>query len=312
MWRIIIFSLLIFVNLFLLYLYNKEKNKNKEINSINQKIEEKNKEIENKSLQLIKQAEDLQNKIDWKQKLLNTIQQSAEESAQVSKKAFENYVDVLDIEYQNKEREYQESLKLLEESYGNIQNKLIAETGQIKDELNKMLSTRAAAIQAQLEEEKIQQQSEYYSLSIDDIGKKEIRILQSIESELRDPRPIRMIIWQTYYSKKVNELASRVLGTKEICGIYKITNKENKMCYIGQSRNIKERFREHIKCGLGIDTPAANKLYKAMRKEGIDNFTFELLEECSSQFLDEKEAFYISLYNSYDYGYNSNHGNKKT
>jgi len=84
------------------------------------------------------------------------------------------------------------------------------------------------------------------------------------------------------------------------------------MCYIGQSRNIKERFREHIKCGLGIDTPAANKLYKAMRKEGIDNFTFELLEECSSQFLDEKEAFYISLYNSYDYGYNSNHGNKKT
>jgi len=101
---------------------------------------------------------------------------------------------VLDIEYQNKEREYQESLKLLEESYGNIQNKLIAETGQIKDELNKMLSTRAAAIQAQLEEEKIQQQSEYYSLSIDDIGKKEIRILQSIESELRDPRPIRMII----------------------------------------------------------------------------------------------------------------------
>jgi group I intron endonuclease len=106
-------------------------------------------------------------------------------------------------------------------------------------------------------------------------------------------------------------LAARVLGPNEKCGIYKITNKNNKLCYIGQSKKIRERWREHMKCGLGIDTPAANKLYQAMIKEGIDNFTFELLEECSSQLLDEKETFYISLYNSYDYGYNSNRGNKK-
>lgn len=98
-----------------------------------------------------------------------------------------------------------------------------------------------------------------------------------------------------------------MLGPKDICGIYKITNKNNQMCYIGQAKNIRERFREHIKCGLGIDTPTANKLYQAMLKEGIDNFTFELLEVCSTTYLNEKEAFYIDLYNSYDYGYNSNH-----
>lgn len=78
------------------------------------------------------------------------------------------------------------------------------------------------------------------------------------------------------------------------------------MCYIGQAKNIRERFREHLKCGLGIDTPAANKLYQAMLQEGIDNFTFELLEECATANLNEKESFYIDLYNSYDYGYNSN------
>lgn len=70
----------------------------------------------------------------------------------------------------------------------------MAETDQIRKDLDKIASTRAAAIQAQLEEEKIQQQSEFYSLSIDDIDKREVKILQSIESELRDPRPIRMII----------------------------------------------------------------------------------------------------------------------
>lgn len=78
------------------------------------------------------------------------------------------------------------------------------------------------------------------------------------------------------------------------------------MCYIGQAKNIRERFREHLKCGLGIDTPAANKLYQAMLQEGVDNFTFELLEECAAANLNEKESFYIDLYNSYDYGYNSN------
>lgn len=78
------------------------------------------------------------------------------------------------------------------------------------------------------------------------------------------------------------------------------------MCYIGQAKNIRERFREHLKCGLGIDTPAANKLYQAMLQESIDNFTFELLEECAAANLNEKESFYIDLYNSYDYGYNSN------
>lgn len=67
-----------------------------------------------------------------------------------------------------------------------------------------------------------------------------------------------------------------------------------------------------MKCGLGIDTPANNKLYQAMKREGIDNFTFEILEECTPANLNEKEAFYIGLYNSYNYGYNSNKGIKKS
>lgn len=67
-----------------------------------------------------------------------------------------------------------------------------------------------------------------------------------------------------------------------------------------------------MKCGLGIDTPANNKLYEAMMKEGLSNFTFELIEECNNNLLDEKEAFYIDLYNSKKYGYNSQNGNRKS
>lgn len=66
--------------------------------------------------------------------------------------------------------------------------------GQIQQELDKISSTRAAAIQAQLKEMEIQQQAEFYSLSISEVDKREVRVLKSIENELRDPRPIRMII----------------------------------------------------------------------------------------------------------------------
>ena len=103
-------------------------------------------------------------------------------------------MDSLDKEYELKEKEYQEAIQLLDNSYGEIQNKVNTEIDKIRADLDKISATRAAAIQAQLEEEKIQQQAEYYSLSIDDVDKREIKILQSIENELRDPRPIRMII----------------------------------------------------------------------------------------------------------------------
>ena len=128
MWKIIAFFLILIVEFVLFYLYNKEKNKNKEIYTINQKIQQENQQIENRNLQLIEETKDIQNTIEQKQKILDTLQQSIAESEQISKKAFENYIDVLDIDYLNKEKEYQESLNLLNESYQNIQNNLIAET----------------------------------------------------------------------------------------------------------------------------------------------------------------------------------------
>ena len=65
-----------------------------------------------------------------------------------------------------------------------------------------------------------------------------------------------------------------------------------------------------MKCGLGIDTPAGNKLYKSMQEYGVWNFAFEVLEECPRDQLNEKEKYYIDLYNSYEFGFNSNRGNK--
>lgn len=74
-------------------------------------------------------------------------------------------------------------------------------------------------------------------------------------------------------------------------GIYKITNKITNQSYIGKSVNIKRRFMEH-------KTPKAsgnNKLHNDMQLLGIDNFEFEIIEECRAEELKEKELYYIKL-----------------
>ncbi|KLA21064.1 hypothetical protein B4078_5392 [Bacillus cereus] len=86
----------------------------------------------------------------------------------------------------------------------------------------------------------------------------------------------------------------------ETIGIYKITNKLNGKCYIGQSINIPKRWENH-KCMNGNHS---YPLYLAFKKYGIDNFSFEVLEYCSKEELEHKEYFYILLYDSTNHGYN--------
>ena len=85
-------------------------------------------------------------------------------------------------------------------------------------------------------------------------------------------------------------------------GIYKITKKSNNKSYIGQSNDIARRFEEHkYKIDIPIDM--------AIAKYGSDAFTFEILEECALNQLDEREIYWIAYYNTYKgFGYNCNPG----
>ena len=86
-------------------------------------------------------------------------------------------------------------------------------------------------------------------------------------------------------------------------GIYKYTNKLNGQVYIGQSTDIENRYKQHLydssqrpDRGTGIDI--------AIHKYGIENFTFEIIEECQTKELNEKERYWIQYYDSYNNGYN--------
>ena len=93
-------------------------------------------------------------------------------------------------------------------------------------------------------------------------------------------------------------------------GIYKITNLVNGKSYIGQSVNIERRFINHKSVAFNPNDRNYNyPLYRAIRKYGIENFSFEILEECLKNELNEKEVFYIDKYRTHGInGYNQDDG----
>ena len=185
--------------------------------------------------------------------------------------------------------------------------KEIAET---YEELSKIRATRIAAFEAFRKEEEIKNQRAFYCLQLTDNELSDINALNNIKPMLKMPRVLSMLIWSTYFQKPMTALCNNILGTAAISGIYKFTNLNNNMCYIGQAVNVADRWKQHAKCGLDIDTPVGNKLYKAMIAEGLQNFSWELLEACPREQLNEKERYYIELYDSTTFGYNSLSGVK--
>jgi len=88
-------------------------------------------------------------------------------------------------------------------------------------------------------------------------------------------------------------------------GIYKITNKINNKFYIGMAEDIEKRWIRH----KNLDNHSCIKLHRAMKKYGVENFIFEIIEECSSQIIAwEKERFWIKELKARELGYNINEG----
>ena len=91
--------------------------------------------------------------------------------------------------------------------------------------------------------------------------------------------------------------------------IYKIENIINNKVYIGQTiQTLKYRWNRHCQKTSISEAESNMKIKKALLKYGKENFIISELERCSIELLNEKEKFYIQLYNSYNLGYNGTLG----
>ena len=127
------------------------------------------------------------------------------------------------------------------------------------------------------------------------------------EFESRHPLHKRIVF---LFNSRLARLFFIVLcGVLQVVGIYKITNLVNQKAYVGQATNIKVRFKNHRSDAFNPNKPTYDyPLYRAIRKYGLNNFIFEVLEECLVSELNEKEIYYIAYYDTYHNGYNQDEG----
>jgi len=91
--------------------------------------------------------------------------------------------------------------------------------------------------------------------------------------------------------------------------IYRITNVGLGKTYVGQTdaADVQRRWDQHIR-EAEKRFPDSN-ISLGIKQHGIDNFSFDILEECDTSMLDERERIWIHYYNSYLRGYNQTRGN---
>jgi group I intron endonuclease len=91
---------------------------------------------------------------------------------------------------------------------------------------------------------------------------------------------------------------------KKKTGIYRITNIKNGKNYVGSAIDIKKRWNAHLNA-LKNNKHHSKKLQNSTNKYGIENFLFEVIEECPKEVLVEREQYWIDSLNSHQNGYNS-------
>ena len=239
----------------------------------------------------------MQEEYKQKEQTLNEKQKYYEETLSYAK---DKYLFEIEKALNDKEAQYDREIKLLQD-----------QKEEAEAALQNLQNSLSAGVQAQLREREKEERLEFYKLKLSSVDLEDIQKLNQIKLTLHNPVILSKLIWTNYFQKQTTEMCNRVLGTGIKCGIYKITNVQTQQCYIGQSKDIATRWKAHIKCGLGIEASATNKLYNAMQESGVWNYTFELIEECQPKELNEKETFWIKMYQSDKYGHNTLKGVNK-
>ena len=219
-----------------------------------------------------------------------------EHQAEALANKFQEHQETVQNEYLNTIKEMSAEVALQLEEY---REELLLLENAIADKQ----AIVAAAVAANKRAVEMETQQDFYRLNLSNEDLNEIVHLREVLPYLRDSEPLNKVIWKVYYEKPYTDLIGRVVGAGVHTGIYKITNIKNNMCYVGQAANIAERWRQHIKRGIGAEAPTRNKLYPAMLSFGVENFTFEIVEECSRDSLNDREDYWQDYFHAKDFGY---------
>ena len=285
--------------------------KNQELQARNRILVDENLDLQNfhdhlksETDRLIITKESVTEQIQSLNSSMTAMEKQAQEAADLfynskMQVAQENLERALEIEAQK----YQENVQSFENEYQQTVATLMEQYKLLEGNVALMRSTNDAAVAAAKRAEEMKNQQDYYRIQLSAADLHEIELLREVEPYLRDKEPLNKVIWKCYYEKPTTDMIGRVIGSGVHTGIYKITEIKSGKCYVGQAANLADRWKQHIKRGVGADTPTRNKLYPAMIAAGPENFTFEVVEECDRLLLDEREDYWQDYFKAKEFGY---------
>ena len=339
MWKIIftIISLICFVIFYILGKRSAVQERVKE----NIEIEKHNQELEQENIKQQNRLKELNQACSQVEKEISIAKSNAEQE-------YNKLINDLTIQYKNTEADYalraaemshnldyvkdnkfsninQAATKYREKLYKEIQEDITAAAAELENnkkqleqskvvlmgEIDELKSSRDALIDANRREEELKLQQDFYKIVLTPQDFSDIKLLKSIEQHLYNKEPLYKLIWNQFYMTPTKIMLNRIIGKDKTSGIYKITNQINGKVYIGQSVDLHSRLTNHIKAAIGIGNIAHQLVHDAMAADGIENFTFEIVEKCSKEQLNKKEKLWIETYSSDKYGYNRTAGGSK-
>lgn len=304
-----------------LELQNKEleETANEKLAEIDKMRSDWDKEHNEKLLKWTQKEADLQTEVrgleERRDSIIQTLENEAKQSGEIFKtqqlriaeEEIEKAKTELQAEYEAaKENAKNIYLETLSDMVEEITQQYGTKAKELKDVLIKLAEAQSkakAAIEVNKRAELDRIKKDFYRLQLSEEDVDEIKRLREVEPFLRDKEPLNKVIYKCYYEKPYTDLIGRVFGARKPSGIYKITNLNNGKCYVGQATNIPDRWKQHIKRGVGAEPVTQNKLYPAMKQEGVENFMFEVIEECKGSELTPREKYWTDFYQAQTYGY---------
>lgn len=181
------------------------------------------------------------------------------------------------------------------------------ELAAAKSELDEFQAKRAAVNEAIRREREKEEQEDFYRISITDSDIKDIEVLRSIEPRLNNREVLSKLIYEVFIKRPLMEMEKRVLKGQKIGGIYKITYIKTGEAYIGRSVDIGNRWKEHCLSSLNIGTIAHSTFHNILAEKGLQNFTWEVLEEVDKDKQSSREKYWVDFYQT-NKQYNSKAG----
>ena len=303
---IILLVVILILLTIVLLLMNKFKRTFKRYKGIDEMIEtERLERLKTLQRQTEKQEQKLQEERDTERERLRIMMEGRRADLD---EGFEMQRMKLETEFAKLQKEVENKRDTLTEDFEEQVERIQHDKTLIQSTLDELKHRQEKTIMAMKEQEKDKNELDFHRIMFSEDEHNDIKFLLEVEKKLYNKDVLRKLIYKTYIEKSMNEMFARVV-IETTPGIYKIENIDNKKVYIGQSTNVRNRLREHLKSAVGISSIANQAIHDAMAAEGIENFTFHLVDdECTRESLNEREKYWIDFYKANEWGYNRTRG----